>query len=539
MRRRLIRCSPGPRALLGLAILAALLLTMALPTARAGEDLVAGTYDQLDTLRDRKLHQLRQYLDRVLGLARAAACDDALTGFFAVKRRYLALQEHAPPPPDARAAMAAAERQLQEHYLANYLAFHDILFVDRGGLVFHSIRGEADAGQNLFEPPLRDTALVRRLRADPDAGFVDYEYYAASDEPSAFFVEPVHVAGRRAGWLILQSTIDKINRIFDRTEQAGRTSEVFLVSRERLMLTDSRFRAGTSILEQHLSDANIDAKFAERRGHKIVTDYRGERALTSFQVVPVLSTEWLLIAKIDEDEVVTRAWRDRDLGPALLAAVAASKPAPVAAPAAPESQTRVDMDEFRRTEPGKQLVTYGVSTCTAVVVGRPGHFAYLGHASPYDRIYGDGDVDLVGHMLKRVQRFEVYPSELRELAAVIVAPHLDSAHGAIDRLLAAGLYLDQIAIVHDPNARRADVWHDPATGQTHVRWMAADRTTRWVRASDTPSLGALAKTILGYPEAVRQADTARADPPLRKPVGASDADRTGSAPRPEAAAPRH
>jgi hypothetical protein len=83
---------------------------------------------------------------------------------------------------------------------------------------------------------------------------------------------------------------------------------VFLVNRDRLMLTDSRFQSETSILRQHLSEQNISAKFAEGRGHKIITDYRGQRALTSFEVCPVLDKEWLLIAKIDEDEVVTRAW---------------------------------------------------------------------------------------------------------------------------------------------------------------------------------------------------------------------------------------
>jgi hypothetical protein len=494
---------------LAAAVLTAVLTGVpTVPSAEAGSDLVAATYAQLDTLRARKLEQLRAYLDRVQHSARAAARDDALVGFFTVKARFLELQETAPPPPDAVAALADAEARIRDHCLTHYHAFHDILLVDRTGRVIHAIRGDRRVGERLFAPPHRETALVRRLRADPGRGFVDYQYDAASEEPSAFFVEPVGDPGAPDGWMLLQMTVAKINRIFDRGEDLGTTGEVFLVNRERQMLTDSRFRAGTSILTQHLSAENIEAKFAEGRGHKVVTDYRGERALTAFEVVPVLGTEWLLIAKIDEDEVITRAWQRRDLEAALLATVASAQPRPAPAPAAFPEGRRVDMDEFHRAGPDEPLQTFGVSTCTAVIVGRPGHFAYLGHLSVHDRVYGGGDIDLVAHMLKRVRQFEVYPSELRTLRAVIVAPHLRSAPGVIDRLLTAGLFLDQITLVHDPGARRGDVHHDPATGRTLVRWTGRDGAVWWVDAARTPDLGTLARGILDYPRAVRQADTA-------------------------------
>ena len=488
-------------------LVAAILLLPALPAA-AGEGLVADTYAQLDRLRDRKADQLRQYLDRIHDLAGQAAHDPVLTAFFSVKNRYYDLKQVSPPPPDAVAAIERAKLSVREHYLGHYLAFHDILFVDNGGDVFHTIRREADYHRNLFQPPLGESALVARLRRDPDAGFVDYAWYPASGEPSAFFVEPVIDGGARAGWLILQCTIDKINRIFDRGEELGVTGEVFLVSHDRLMLTDSRFRPGSSVLRQHLSEANISAKFAEGRGHKIVVDYRGERALTSFEVVPVMGAEWLLIAKIDEDEVITRAWRRQGMEQRLRDAVAAQAPPLCPSPPASEGARRVDMDEFRRAEAGERLITYGVSTCTALVVGRPGRFAYLGHVSPYDVVYGQGDMDLTGHMLKRVRQFEVYPSEIGELMAVIVAPHGEAVGAMVARLLDAGLFLDQITVVQDPAARAARVVHDVAAGVTRVKWTAPDGSARWIDASAVPDLGRLAGDLLGYPEAVRRADTA-------------------------------
>jgi hypothetical protein len=48
---------------------------------------------------------------------------------------------------------------MREHYLANYLAFYDILFVSADGEVVDTIRGEADRGSNLFAAPWRDSAL--------------------------------------------------------------------------------------------------------------------------------------------------------------------------------------------------------------------------------------------------------------------------------------------------------------------------------------------------------------------------------------------
>lgn len=475
--------------------------------AVAGQALVNSTYAELDRVRDEKLGQLRQYLDRVRGLAAAAAADPTLGDFLRLKARWRELGRTQAPPPEAAAAMSRLEASIGERYLERYLAFHDILFVAPDGVVVHSVRAEPDKGADLFAGPWRDTALSRRLRADPGAAFIDYEHYEASGEPSAFFVEPVVSGGAPSGWLILQCTIGKLNRIFDRGDYLGRTGEVFLVNRERLMLTDSRFQAETSILRQHLSAENISAKFAERRGHKTITDYRGQRALTSFEVVPVLGREWLLVAKIDEDEVVTRAWRRAGLEAELLRIASSCRPSTVAAPAVPRECVRVDMDEFHAARPGDILQTWGVSTCTAVVISWPGRFAYLGHLSAYDRAYGAGDIDVVEQMLKRIRQFEVYPSEMRRLRAVIVAPHVGSARGIIDRLLEAGLFLSQVTFVSDPGARWGDVVHDPGSGETWVRWKGAGAGDHWVAATKATDLGSLADTLLGVSAAARGADS--------------------------------
>jgi hypothetical protein len=132
-------------------------------------------------------------------------------------------------------------------------------------------------------------------------------------------VEPVFKEGRLEGWFVLQCAINKISSMFTEEKGLGATGEVFLVNRHQYMLTESRFSKEVSTLNLHLSRDNIEAKFSEKAGHKMVTDYRGFRALTSFEVCRIGSSEWLLIAKIDESEIVTEQYRKRkrDLNKAL------------------------------------------------------------------------------------------------------------------------------------------------------------------------------------------------------------------------------
>jgi hypothetical protein len=461
------------------------------------------TYHRLDAVRAKKKAQLAAYLHRIRGLAAGVRNDGIMQDFFRLRAGFHRLGRKAPPPPEAAAAVESLEAAVREHYLRRYLAFYDILFVDRDGTVFHTIRQEGDCGRNLFGGALADTRLGRHLRDRPDERFVDFEVYPFSDEPSAFFVEPVPGAEGPEGWIVLQCAINKINDIFVRDPGLGRTGEAFLVNRHQKMLTQSRFRPGESILRQHLSEANITSKFRERKGHKIVTDYRGYRALSSFEVFPILGCEWLLIAKIDEDEVLTRHYlaNRAALEDRLIAAVSAP-PAETAGPADWPAHPRiVDIDEFRKAEGAETLATFGVTTCTAILVELPGRFGYLGHASTYDRIYGSGDMDLLGHMLNRIHTFEIYPYEARALRACVIAPHRNSIRHALGRLLGDGFLLSQIRFLHDSSARSASVLYNAEAGGLLVEWKGdapegQDPPRRLMRARDATTFGSALRELL-------------------------------------------
>ena len=484
-------------ALRGLVLVALLVGSRPLPGAAATFEEQA--YLELDQVREGKRIQLTSYLERVEKLADQAGADPFLNRYFSLKKRYWELQQQAPPPAEARRNILELRASLREHYLREYQAFYDILFVDRSGFVLSTVRNQEDYHKNLFEGKLAETSLSRRLHDEPDIAFVDYEFYWASDEPSAFFVKPVvDAAGQPLGWLVLQCALNRINEIFVRGEGLGQTGETFLVNRGHQMLTESRLLPTGEGEMRRLSQENIDAKFRERSGHKRVIDYRGYPVLTSFAVYEVLGSEWLLVTKIDEDEVVTRYFREHAaaLQPALVARLGASEPTSGPAQTLPDDLSIVDMDEFRFSH-SQPLATFGVSTCTAVVVALPGQLAYLSHASINDVIYGARDQDVLGQMLRRIRRFEILPYQVRDLSVVAIAPHRASIAGVITQVLDAGLLLSQVRFLCNPAADYATVVHDPVAGDTRVRWTAPDGGGEsWQSAADGVNLGAIARDLI-------------------------------------------
>ena len=102
-------------------------------------------------------------------------------------------------------------------------------------------------------------------------------------------------------------------------------------------------------------------------------------------------------------------------------------------------------------------------------------------------------------MLRRIRRFEIYPYQLRLLEVVLVAPHLESVSGAVEKLLETGILLSQIRFLHCPEGNCATVFHTITTGKTEVHWiMGQGQESRWQHAGDIPSLGDAVKEIIGY-----------------------------------------
>ena len=458
----------------------------------------------LDNSRHEKVEQLRRFCDRIHGLAARAREDDVLLRFFELNAKCHALRQSGSPPEEFTRKTTEFRKAFNEYYIQNWLAFYDILFVDRSGTVFYTIRRDGNYEQNLFEGSQSQSPLARCLKETPESeAFVDFSYYESSGEPAAFVVEPVHIRGEHRGWMVLQCAINKINSIFAGSETLGETGETFLVNHQGYMLTESNFEGQSTILEKKLSNDNVQAKFHDGEGHRRVTDYRGFAALTSFEVVEFLGTSWLVVAKVDEAQITTEHYKqhrhyyaDRIIEHLSEMPVGGSHEAFMTDD---RKTIRVDMDEFVKADHGEILQTLGVSTCTAVVATYPGKFGYLAHISPLDRIYGTDGTNLLGHVTKKIRTYDIYKYERRRVRFVIVARHFDSLINIVDKLVDDGFLLSQISVLYHPQARCANVTYDYSQDRISVEWVFDQPQTavRVHHGDDGRDLATIVRTSMG------------------------------------------
>jgi hypothetical protein len=459
---------------------------------------------QLDYVLREKVEQLERFMGRVHTLAQKAAQDPAVVSFFEINRLYHDAVQSKENSASLDSSVEKARQHFNGYYIANYFIFYDILFVDMDGVVLHTLRKETDRDMNLIEDQKSLGLLSKAIAGKPnDEVFIDFYDYGPSSEPAAFFIEPVTKENVQVGWIILQCPINKLNSIFAATDDLGQSGETFLVNSQGLMLTESYFKGQSTILKEQLDDRNIKAKFKEGKGHRVVTDYRGAVALSSFELFAFLDTRWLVVAKIDKDEITTDHYKQHKkyYGDMLVKYLQKE-------PQVPSSRSfssnhshalRVDMDEFLKAQNKEVLETWGVSTCTALVAALPEKFAYLAHISPKDRIYDEDDTNLVSQIIKKVKSFDIYPFERRGVVFTVVAPHLKSLTNVINQLIDNGFLLSQIRVAYNSRAHAAALVYQYDKNDLVVTWTmdALDDTPKVYHGlQDTLNVGMILEEII-------------------------------------------
>ncbi len=462
---------------------------------------------RLDEVRREKRQAILRLFHDVEKTARGIAEDETLRRCFHEMRGLYDTEagRAGQCPESVLVAARKYQRAIDQYYLLNYRRFYDILFVSPDGYVFYSIRKEPDYHTWIAEDSFLGQGL-RKSRCGPAGEFVlDYHYYPPSGKPSAFFLVPVVEDGVRHGWFVLQYPIKMLDMLMVDHSELGHTGEVYLVNRERRMLTDSRFHGEHTHLR-----FSVDAlESAEREGgvsgSGLTTDYRGVRVFGSYERFRVLGQEWIIVAQIDEAEVITDFYRENQQRcRARLLERLARTPAIPRSPCPPNAEAvLVDMDDFEKAEEGEALATRGVSTCTAVTVTLPGRFSYLAHISPYDKIYGANRLtNTLKQLINRIRYYDIYQNELGKLEVVIVATHTDSIDMVLNKLMRYGITLAQIRFAWEPRARYADVMVPSGGGETIIEWVQDDimpqRRTQW--ASDLADLASVVRALCRLPD---------------------------------------
>lgn len=415
------------------------------------------TLKTLDSITISQKDKLIQYLESIRFLAKEASNDKVFNSFFQQQIAFQEVKDKELPLQIIEKAKSV-ERDLITHYIENYRQFYDILMIDANGNIIYTIRKEADLNQNIFDAKFSNALLFNKLKTNQNESFVDFQFYEISNEPSAFFIEPISHENKFSGWFVFQFSTTKINSIFDRSDKLGETGEVILVNKNQYMLTDSRFSPESTILKQKLAANNISEKFKMKQGHKTVTDYRGFKVISSFQVFKFWDSEWLIIAKINQAEILTNFFKNNtsQLYECLQDAIKDRKYSFVNS-TSPEIHKEVNIDEIKRIENSEAIHTKGLSTCTGMLVYLPNRFAYLAHISPYDKIYNETRTDLVGQLMNRIDYLEISKAEKQLLKIIAIVPDNSVARNITNRLIHEGIFLNQIKLLTKGEYRSSEI----------------------------------------------------------------------------------
>ncbi len=196
-------------------------------------------------------------------------------------------------------------------HLAKVRGYYDVFLINASGDVVYSVAKEADFATNLLIGPWKDTHLGKSLNGaldDPpniQKQFSDFHTYAPSgNAPASFFSRPIEVDGNVVGVLVFQTPISRINKIMQTTAGMGDTGQTYIVGRDRLMRSDSRFELGSTILKTQIPTEAVDLALAGRSGVLAIKDYRGNAALSAFAPFDFKAVRWAIISEMSINELL-------------------------------------------------------------------------------------------------------------------------------------------------------------------------------------------------------------------------------------------
>lgn len=226
--------------------------------------------------------------------------------------------------------------------LTTRFGFEDTLLIDTSGnVVFTAFKG-ADLGTNLFTGPYKTSLLASGYRDALQATSVDqtfltdFERYPPSyDKPTPWVLSPIGNDGVIIGVLALQLPLDGVNSVMTgdngwEQDGLGATGETYLAGSDKLMRSVSRqlltdpdsyidavVANGTptevaerevavngSVLLQPVDTLAVNRALAGESGVATDNDYIGPTSLVSYMPLEIPGLDWVLVAKVDENEAL-------------------------------------------------------------------------------------------------------------------------------------------------------------------------------------------------------------------------------------------
>lgn len=220
--------------------------------------------------------------------------------------------------------------------------YYDMFLIDHEtGDILYSVFKETDFGTSLKDGPYASSnlaSLVRRVMRTKERGDVEFQgfdiYFPSYGSPAAFAAITVYDGKDIVGILALQLSSDRLNKIMTSNHKwkkggMGESGEVFVVGRDKLMRSDSRFliqhrdryfkrlrnigmpedeiqridKNNTSILFQLVHSEAVDRALRGERGVKEVADYRGIQVLSAYAPLRAFGLDWVILSEMDIAEI--------------------------------------------------------------------------------------------------------------------------------------------------------------------------------------------------------------------------------------------
>lgn len=197
------------------------------------------------------------------------------------------------------------------HELQQQREYYDVFLFDLNGNLVYSVFKELDYATNLESGKWRDSDLGVVFRGARDAAsaddyiFEDFKPYEPSfGAPASFIAKQVRDAsGTLTGILVYQMPIDKINGVMNRRAGLGETGEAYIVGKDYLMRSDSRFSEESTILTREVRSSAVKAALAGKSGIEEIEDYRGISVESVYGPLDFMGVRWAVIVEMDTEEV--------------------------------------------------------------------------------------------------------------------------------------------------------------------------------------------------------------------------------------------
>ena len=226
--------------------------------------------------------------------------------------------------------------------LIKKFGYYDLFLIDHEtGDIIYSVFKETDFATSLTRGPYASsnfatlTKEVMRTKERGKVTFQDFDIYKPSyGAPAAFVAITIYDGKNIAGILALQIPSSELNNVMTSNGEweksgMGRTGEVYLVGRNHLMRSDSRFliqehdryltmlhgigmpkneidridKLNTSILFQQVNAESVALALSGKTGVKEVTDYRGVEVLSAYAPLRIPGLDWVILSEMDMEEI--------------------------------------------------------------------------------------------------------------------------------------------------------------------------------------------------------------------------------------------